>query len=447
LSSLLFIFQLDFWKYSFIITGVECLLLLLVWFLPHLSHTKKFVISIITCVGFFLCIVFLFSFNTPITDDYFALLDWAVRLKTNGDTFGELVVPYNESRIVFARSIVLLDLYLFKELNFTHLIFVAVIGLLLIAFLFIREVKDNLCVALSIVFLLFQFQYYDSILWANSALQNVWSLLFGMFAIKLLLSNKQSHFSFLIAVVVITVFTYGNGFCLIPIILVYQLIQKRFFRAAILSGVSVLIIVLYFNNFTSLASNALWQKTMLNLIPFSLVFLGSSFQFMYQMYLPVVFGALIYVCLILMLKVKFYKTNPFIFLVLVYVLLCSLMAGYFRSSREVIEWMSVRYGIYSVLAVICCVIFLFKTYPLFRNKGAKYLLAASIIFHFASNFFFFPEVVLRKQKLQIFTQSLCNPDAIWTAPPVIPFSARKILQKATSEGIYITPQLSTDSCR
>ncbi len=233
--------QLDFWKYSFLVVGAEGLLLAFIWLIPQLKNSQKWMGAAIGCVAFFFSIVFLFAYNLPITDDYFALVEWLLKFKQDTNILRGLTVPYNESRIVFTRAVCLLDFYFFKELNFIHLILFAATGLVFIAYLFIKEVKENRLMAVAIVFLLFQFQYYDAVFWATSALQNIWSLLFGMLCIKLLLSDKKSDFIFLTATLIITVFTYGNGFSLIPVVLLYQLMQKNLFKAVVLGCVSILI--------------------------------------------------------------------------------------------------------------------------------------------------------------------------------------------------------------
>ncbi len=428
-----------FWQYSFYITGAEALILLSLFLWWRLKGGNPLHLFGGAVLGFFAVIVGVFALNVPITDDNYALLWWAVNHVPSHD-FSVIAKgvfePYNECRIVFARLIACLDLYITGSLHFNHLMYVASIGLLIIVGLFLKQTKGNYRLSLAILFLLFQFQYYDSIFWANSALQNIWSVAFGMLSLHWLVKDDLRHFIFALIAALAASFTYGNGLFIWPIILVYYLFKKNYKFLAISLVMCVGTVAGYFYHFTPIISDvSIWKRLWLA-IPFSLILLGGSFQFLYQIYLPLLVGIFILLSFFWMIRVGYYIRHPFVFGVLAYLLLCAFTAGIFRGGRGVAEGLSIRYGIYAIAAFICCAIFWGKEYSAKRKNWHSAILLFAICYHFAANFFFFPEVVLRNEKLKRYVNSLPDKSADWYVSPVIPFESRTIVKEAIREGLY-----------
>lgn len=433
-----------FWQYSICITGAEALLMLSVFLWWHFKRGKALHLYGGAVVCFFAVVVAVFALNVPITDDNYALLQWAVNYVPSRD-FGVLVKgifePYNECRIVFARVVALIDLYFTGSVHFNHLMYVASTGLLLIAGLFLLQTRRSTRLSLAILFLLFQFQYYDSVFWANSALQNIWSVAFGMLSIYCLVKSHLRYFVFAIMAAIAASFTYGNGLFVWPIVLGYSLYKRNYKHLMLSTAICLGILAIYFHHFTPAVSDMSLVKRMGLAVPFTVVLLGGSFQFLYQIYLPMMGGIFILFSFFWMIRVGYYARYPFVFLVLLYLLLCAFTAGVFRGNRGAAEGLSVRYGIYAITAFISCLIFWGNEYLGKKSKGHSALLALAICYHFAANFFFFPEVMVRNDKLKRYVNSLPDKSADWYMSPVIPFESRTIVKEAIKKGLYCPPEL------
>ena len=172
-----------------------------------------------------------------------------------------------------------------------------------------------------------------------------------------------------------------------------------------------------------------------NTILFSVLFLGGSVQFLYQMYLPALLGILIYIFFFKMIITRYHQKNPMVFMVLSYVILSGMMAGWVRGSTSLSIALSMRYGIFSIVGMICCLIYIFENQEVTTFK-TKLLVTFCLLIHFASSFFFFPEVIVRKEKLETFICTIKENKTVIPQPPAITPDAESITKEAIEKGIY-----------
>ena len=129
--------------------------------------------------------------NIPIWDDFGAILVFLNRIYDTqflSEKLKLLFDKYAEHRLLFVKTVSLLDYYLFGNVNFIRLNLIGNLGLLGILVIFFKAFKcpDNKWLwFLPVVFLLFQMQYLGIYSTAMSALQNIGIALIAIFCILL----------------------------------------------------------------------------------------------------------------------------------------------------------------------------------------------------------------------------------------------------------------------
>ena len=135
---------------------------------------------------------------------------------------------------------------------------------------------------------------------------------------------------------------------------------------------------------------------------------------------------------------KYYKKNYLVYSLILFTIFSSLIAAYFRLSMGLIESISNRYGIFSIL-VICAS--LVAAAEVISEKKQKLFLGTAlficIAYHLLSGFFFFPEVPVRKQKLESFIFDIKSNAPFKPINPIIPEGADSIVKDAIQRKIYI----------
>jgi hypothetical protein len=238
----------------------------------------------------------------------------------------------------------------------------------------------------------------------------------------------------------------GSGFAGLIAGMFLLIVQKRTKYLFVWLLFSACISAFFFTNYTFVNENIFSSAnihTLLNkifkCILFSFAFIGSPFQFLYQIILPVIAGAIVWLFLFLLTFKKYYKKNPIIYFMLLFVIMCSCLPSLLRSDYEIKYAISIRYGVYSIVAACCCVIAFFENSNV-KNKSLlmNYFLILSLFYHLSTNLFFYPEVVIRKEKLVTFIQHLIKGEP-FQLPPCTGGDAKNIIDKAIQNNIYKIP--------
>ncbi|NEU65601.1 hypothetical protein [Spirosoma agri] len=161
------------------------------------------------------------AFNFPYEDDFNSALSFISDYAFGNLTFwGKLKLifsQYNEHRIVFDRLVFLTDYALFSELNFSHLIIIGNLSLLLICALFLTvafprlPLNQKLLYLLPVAYSLFLFQYWELSTWSMAALQNLYVIPFAMFSLYSLSKSGRNTFLLACGAAILATFTSGNG--------------------------------------------------------------------------------------------------------------------------------------------------------------------------------------------------------------------------------------------
>ncbi|MCK8491631.1 hypothetical protein M0L20_07180 [Spirosoma sp. RP8] len=161
------------------------------------------------------------AYNFPYEDDFNSALsfvsDYAFGNLTFGGKLKLLFSQYNEHRIVFDRLVFLADYALFGELNFSHLILVGNLSLVLICLLFFKAsfrgfpLHQKLLFLLPVAYSLFLFQYWELSTWSMAALQNLYVIPFAMLSLYSLSRPGRGAFALACGAAILATFTSGNG--------------------------------------------------------------------------------------------------------------------------------------------------------------------------------------------------------------------------------------------
>ena len=343
--------------------------------------------AIILVLMIYFWIILKYTAFMPVEDDYSAVLaflnTWLAPDTSPVEKYKMLFYLNADHRLVFANLVILLHYYLFDQANFLYLVLVGNAGWFLTLYLLWYYSKNNsvsLVRFVPVVFMILAFSHASLMTWATGSLQQYWQLFFALFSIWLLIRRYEIY---ALIVMTMAIFAGGGGFTLIPLFLLYLLVQKSWRYLGISFIVSILIVWFYFIvlDYKSLDHNiALLIERPLDVILFFLTFLG-NFMTVYP-WAAYVGGILIFLY-IWMAKYLFGKM-PFIAWSVLYILMTALLVSVMRVEQGLAFALPSRYAIYSVLLLALVYLGYITRYQ--NNKVIYYIgLLAGVslfIFHF-----------------------------------------------------------------
>ncbi len=222
--------------------------------MKRLMNLWGLVLWLLVNVAFGLLVVD-FSLNVPFYDDFDAI--GAFILNSDG-SFGSRLLhvfdQYAEHRIGYTRMISLLYFTVFGDINFKHLLGVGVCGLITLQGLIywvIRHKPFRFWYMFVISLILLNFQYWENMMSAMTALQNISAPLFSLSGLYFLSKGPSSSnriFTYLF--ICLAIVTSGNGMILLPIGFLYLVWmhegRKEIYRWILFSSC---LIGLYFLNY------------------------------------------------------------------------------------------------------------------------------------------------------------------------------------------------------
>lgn len=204
---------------------------------------------------------FQYSINIPWFDDienipYF-LVNW-IQSSTFSEKWNALFLPNNEHRVLFARSVVLLQYYLTNEINFQILGFIGNLSIAVIFFLlssnYLRQ-SGKWFHLIPVVFLVFNLQSYSGIYMTIMSLQYQVVIMLSMLVFYLLCKPSNKIFALALLIAFIDTFSMGNGMLVWPAGLLLLLFLSEWKKSFIWSLSGVIAIFLYFYGFDFIQGN------------------------------------------------------------------------------------------------------------------------------------------------------------------------------------------------
>jgi len=301
------------------------------------------------------------SSKYPFGDDYPAILNYLnLHIRSNSiyEKFVLLFSLHAEHQIVFCKLVSLFYYFTFKSIDFQYLVYfgnLSLIGITLILYRSIEINKLKMFFFTPVIFILFNFSFGQSIIWAMAALSNFFVVLFAFISILIARKTGMTSLILLIFMLVLTSFTFGNGVLVfLPIIFNY-FFEKRIKRIfiLILVGIATLYVYYYFGSILPSSRPALVInfRFIIDTILFFLAFSGSVLP---NIYLALVLGSFIVIFFIYLTFSKFYLRNSTLYAMLFFLIISSIATSIGRSSFGLQYALGSRYAFYSSLFCALC---------------------------------------------------------------------------------------------
>ncbi|MBK8846258.1 MAG: hypothetical protein IPO27_06675 [Bacteroidetes bacterium] len=425
----------NFWQHSIIYCGSFLIAGAIFLFGYRLSKNLWWAIAVV--IGHHLIWVMVNAVDFPLTDDYGMLLSFAVDFIRNATTENRLNLlsgTYNETRPVLNRFLFLSYYHLSSSLNFaTYTILVNVLFMAIIPVMYFLVDRSLAWLAIFAI-LVFTISSYDTYLWASTA-NYLFCVLFATMAILFATKNKTIHFVLSLVAGAACLLSFGNGILLFPLLILFFLLNKKYVRAATTFLLCAVLVVAYLFQYSYWPTQNFSLPTLSGFFSYAVVFAGSSFQFMYQYWLPAIAGSILLAACIHLLYKKAWLYTP-LFYLLLFLWGSAFIAALFRSNMGLAQAFSNRYMFYSALIIATTLMCYQHLYPLLFKRNFKIILIGCIGIRMLGGIFFYPEAALRKQRLMELQRQYCNGQQLQPDQMIVPGEATMILDKARQNNMY-----------
>lgn len=326
----------------------------------------------------------------PLTDDFEAILNFIILWHDQPsiqEKFTLLFAQHNEHRLVFLRIVTLLQLKIFGNLNFKHLIitgnFFLILTLIILIFKANRRIRWLYSVPASFLFL--NLSSWENQSWAMASLSNFPVLTFSVLSLAIL-DKIENRFSFIAAIffAILASFSQGNG--LFVFIAGLPLIgrSKRKWTIWLLSGSIIYLFYFFFLDYVrpghTTGSLLLFDLIFIkNIISYVLHLLASPLYSKLNLFIGSIIVTIIF-SLIFMIK----SLAKFDLAILIFFFLTIISLAFGRVEFGSGQALSSRYTIYPLLIYVT----IFKIFMVaFPKPDTKWLLISflTIIFYYNVN--------------------------------------------------------------
>ena len=296
-----------------------------------------------------------FAFNQPYGDDYDAILAFLNRYvqASPSEQIQLFFSQHNEHRIFLTHLIVILDLSLFGNINFIHLIWFGTFGWFMSIYalwFFSKKYGITLTEFTPAAILLLSFSHYEMMVWAMTSIQQYWQVTFGIMAIGFMV-NRNFYRSMIFYMAAI--FTSGGGMALVPLINLYYLVNRQWKDLFVCASLTAIALLTYF---FLLPYQAPPTRQIIEILFHPHLFLAYFFGFIGGLGKIHDLGLASYLLTGLMLfllltkkAIEIKNRCPFYFWLCIYVLLTAVLAALNRSILGVETSGDSRYSEYSLL--------------------------------------------------------------------------------------------------
>jgi hypothetical protein len=313
----------------------------------------------ILAIATYLFTIHKYAYNMPAGDDYDAILDF-LNHYVQSDLKGQLELfftQHNEHRILLTHLFSILDLYIFKEINFLHLIWAGTLGWFLSIAAFWQFSKREGISNIELIpvgIILLSFSHYEMMTWAMTSIQQYYQVFFGILAIGYMTKNR-----FLLSMIfyILAIFTSGGGMSLVPLANLYYLLHKQWRKLAFCAAITLATLITYFIllPYAPPGSNKILQT-----LEQPQIFIGYMVGFIGGLGNIQELGPISFlICGLFLLALFFakaklaYKKYPFLFWICVYVIITAILAALNRSNEGIQSSGDSRYSEYSLLFLSC----------------------------------------------------------------------------------------------
>jgi hypothetical protein len=357
----------------------------------RLHSTIAFAAAMIAAPAvFFYTILFRAAVNIPFFDEYDAVLDFMNRwLQTPGFAAKAsffVTAQHNEYKLLFEQAVFLLQFQLLGHIDFKQLSWIGNSFVVLLALplwrMFLPEEANlgrRLALFIPASWLLFQFNYYETLNWGIAALQNITVLAFTFTAIYLLFSPSRTGFCGSLACFGLAVASSGNGFLLIPIGLLALLLSRHYARLVVWMLASAVAIAAYSYRYDPMKSQSRnhlsLSATLLHMRPAYVIAFAGNAAGVPFMAASFVLGTLLFLFFAGMTFRGCIRRNPRVCCCILFLLTTAVGVAGIRSDLGLTQSLSSRYAINSDLLMILA---WFLAAEEFVQRGQKPLMQSRV---------------------------------------------------------------------
>lgn len=377
-----------------------------------------------------------FNQNIPLGDDFHICLDREFVYKYSDSIFTFLWNSgfHNEHRRFVFDLLSCINYHLIGYVNLKHYIILGNIAYVLILGVLFLTNKLKYYALLAFSLSLFQFQNYFAALWATTAIQHHFVILFGLASIYFATKKellKSMFFTF------IAIGSFGNGLALLPILAWVFFPNKKHFYILLLY--SIILTIIYFSGYPNLSSHPDKFNTILE-IPYDtfvhfLNSCGSAFEALGN---PYYIGLCSCLYLIYLTYKRYDKSNPTVFYGLMFLLFTFIMSAISRSGLGPDQALDMRYRSFSL---VYSSLLIYSIIDLFKSKFIMYFVLCICIILFINNYSkFYKEAAIQfktnKNEFQNLSQGFCDRQASHNTK----MKFKAILERAIQAKIYKIPK-------
>jgi hypothetical protein len=327
--------------------------------------------------------VYRFAVNQPYADDYDAILHFLVKynqLNSFGDRFLLLFSQHNEHRILTSRIIYLLYYKMAGTINFSHLIFIANLQLIVIYFLLLSLLKQFVnrfwwVAPFFISLILFDLNAYENANWSMAGMQNYGVIMCFLLSLYFYSGSQKYGLFLALTFQFLSAFSSGNGMIAGFTLVLFNLLNRNK-KAALLSSLFFFgTSILYFVDFYSpkVGHGAPIDR----IIPFFLHSIGANFGFK----VGVPGGLFLLTGLIYFFPIKGswkLQAGSLPLLAILFFILASLaITAFFRAGISMEVSYSTRYFVYP--HILLCIVFAFMLNGINSQKVLKIAVYGSVL--------------------------------------------------------------------
>ena len=389
------------------------------------------------------------TINVPLWDDFdcqLRFLNYFLESDSFGEKFGHLIVQHNEHRLIFLRLVAVSVFNLMGNLDFRLLCYIGNAALALIAFFLFLSFNSKKTLKIlyfcPVLFLLFQPQNFDSLLWPTVQFSYFYSFLFSLITLFFLRKSGWLYFVSASLFGILATFSNGNGLLVFVVGFGLLLVEKRYKSAGLWLLISGMVWSSYFIGYSHLPGNPPIGEALLNVkawIPYFFTFTGLAPGFS-LLYPSLLLGIGIILWFIFLTVRKYYNDNPTVYFLFLSVLLTIALNALVRSWRGIEFLLSQpRYKFISICAVILAYLSMCEIVKRKKNKLALAVtgLVAASLFFALSFHIYSPMVVEISQSMKrgILKWHIDGSGLFYP----IQEKANKVLKESIETGVYKYP--------
>lgn len=334
--------------------------------------------------GIYFWMVCQYTYNIPCWDDFdvfFRFLCDYNEESSFAEKFKLLLDQHNVHRIVPTKFIGLMSYWTTGGVNLSFFILIGnlfLLGIGIMFFMYVREKKEAGMFMLLTVLLLFNGQNLETstCTWAMASIANAGSLLLAMLSIYFVLQKDRKYFVSGIVLSVITVFSNGNGMCLLPAVTFSLFLMNRRKELMLFSIVIGIAVASYFIDLRFSAGTE--RNSIPDIAVNFLHFLGGNFWLPSAKIFAFCWGLFVCFTYVFAFVRKSYKTNIVWFSFFTFMLLTAAMVALNRPYGEVA---ALRYRIYCCMPTILTIMFYYENRKaLHLSRWFKYIVTPVMLF-------------------------------------------------------------------